>query len=70
MKRPSTAKFEVAIMWLENNEGEGFEREACREVAAWLDQLRSSEKIARIARKTKIPAKRVREYLTRKGIRP
>jgi hypothetical protein len=37
MKRPPITDLETASMWLECNEGEGGESDACARVAKWLD---------------------------------
>jgi len=39
MKRPTDQQFETACLWLEANEGNNGEKEACQAVADYLDSL-------------------------------
>ena len=50
MKRPTNEQIETAIAWLDSNEGEGAEREACVAVAAWIDHLAKEAFIREMAR--------------------
>lgn len=37
MKRPAAEDLAIAAEWLESNEGDNGEKEACSRVATWLD---------------------------------
>lgn len=49
---PSTDQFGTAIEWLNNNEGDGAEGEACRAVAAWLEWQEQERSIRYAARRS------------------
>lgn len=66
MNRPSPDHFETAIQWLEENEGEGFEKEACAVVAAWLRDQESQRFLRACARDSKVPVGKVRKFLAKR----
>lgn len=68
MRPPPQEQIDVAILWLENNEGE--EREACRAVARWIEREASEQRIRRIARNAGLPVARVRQKLAELGETP
>jgi hypothetical protein len=57
----------VAIMWLESNEGDGIEEEACRAVAGWLRREKDERFLRDEARKAGVPVARLRRALAAKG---
>lgn len=63
MKHPTDAQIEVARMWLESNEGEGDEREACQVVAKWLTHGEHERMLRQEARKAGITVARLRRQL-------
>ena len=73
MSRLSIADLEVAAEWLDYNEGDDGEGDACRRVAAWLRaeaERREAENTARhIARKTGASLAQVRAALRRRAAR-
>ena len=50
MKLPTDEQFEIALLWLENNEGVGREMDACRAVASWIERGRYHEMLRQTAR--------------------
>lgn len=69
MVRPSADHFETAIQWLEKNEGDGFEKEACTEVAKWLIEQENQRFLRACARDANVPVAGLRKYLEIKGIK-
>jgi hypothetical protein len=73
MKRPSDEQFATAVEWLEVNEGEEGEAEACRAVRLWiLDQLEKraeQEAVRKVAKETGRSIKDVRTALKRRKMR-
>lgn len=63
MKKPPPEQFDIAIHWLENNEGDGSEGEACKAVAAWLDAQEDARQMRNLARSHGVPVKALREHL-------
>jgi hypothetical protein len=68
MKSPTDEQLQIAALWLENNEGEGEEGEACKAVAAWIEHQRSERKIKNTARKIGVTPARLRAKLAEKQI--
>lgn len=66
-RMPSDEMLGVAIMWLEHNEGEEGEADACRAVAQWLKHERMERMIRREARRAGIPPARLRRLLHEKN---
>lgn len=62
-KRPTDEQFDIAILWLENNEGEGAEAEACHEMARWLEKELRDRQIRDAARKGGVTAAQLRKRL-------
>jgi len=60
---PSEEDFDVAIGWLDINEGEDGEKEACRRVAAWISEYSENRRIRTIARENGIPVGALRRRL-------
>jgi hypothetical protein len=67
MKRPTPDQIETARSWLDVNEGEEGEAEACRAVAAWLRHLESARTLRTLAREAKVPMRDVRKAIKRTG---
>ena len=63
----SDEQIDIAILWLESNEGEGAEKEACGAAADWLKVERNQRAVRRVQKMVGgAPASRVREALTQK----
>lgn len=63
MKRPTEEQMNIAIHWLENNEGVGEEQDACVAVGRWLDKLLSDDVVRKHARDAGIPVATVRRRI-------
>lgn len=55
IKPPTEEQFEIALLWLENNEGVGREQDACRAVANWMERWRSHRMLRDTARQAGVP---------------
>ena len=62
---PPTEQIDIAIMWLESNEGKGVEGEACKAVAAWLEHMNREAWIRHEARARGITPTRFRKALAK-----
>ncbi len=60
-KKPTQAQFEVAALWLENNEGE--EAGDCKAVADWIKQLIDNDNIRLVAREGGVPVASLRRKI-------
>lgn len=67
MKRPTEQQVEIARSWLEHNEGEQEEREACRAVAEWLGHQEQKRMLRQEARKAGVPMSRLRQAMKSRG---
>lgn len=69
MPRVSTEDLNIAANWLEVNEGDNGEAEACQRVAAFLqaeiDRRHRKAAVRSIVREKNIPARLVRQALAR-----
>lgn len=65
MKIPPTEQIDIAVMWLEGNEGEGDELAACKAVAAWLDHMNHEAWIRHEARARGVTTARLRKALAK-----
>jgi hypothetical protein len=65
VKRPTDEQFYIAKAWLEVNEGEGYEQEACVAVADWIAHKRQQRIIRQEARKLGVPMSRVRKQIAK-----
>lgn len=63
MKRPTDEQLDTARTWLECNEGEGAEGEACRTVADWLAHLQNERALWLIARRAGVTKAKARAAL-------
>lgn len=63
MKMPSTEAIDIAVEWLQANEGVGQEGDACKAVAAWLDHVNREAWIRHEARARGVPVARLRRKL-------
>ena len=63
MKMPSTEALDVAIAWLECNEGTGDEGAACKAVASWLEHMNREAWLRHEARAAGVPVARLRRKL-------
>ena len=64
MHMPSDAILDVAIMWLESNEGQ--ESEACKAVARWIEHEHKERMIREGARKSGVSIAHFRRELARR----
>lgn len=60
---PPTEQLDIAIMWLESNEGDGAEGEACKAVAAWIEHMNREAYIRHEARASGVTPARFRRAL-------
>ncbi len=69
MPRVSLEDLDIAVMWLDANEGDNGEAEACRRVAAFIqaeiDRRIREASVRSIAREKNVPAGLVRKALAR-----
>ena len=63
IRMPRDELLRIAIAWLENNEGDGIEKEACEAVAEWLQHELNERFLRDEARKAGIPVARLRRKL-------
>ena len=63
---PTDEQFEIALLWLENNEGQGREQDACRAVARWIDRWRQNEMLRTTARQAGVSVVALRRKLAEK----
>lgn len=70
MRRPTDQQIEIACLWLEANEGEGEERQACRSVAAWLEHQAAGRMLRQEAKTAGIPVAAVRRRLAESKEKP
>lgn len=69
MKRPHIDDIEIATMWLEANEGDNGESEACSRVATWLKTYARESFERSSARKVGCTVKYFRKYMAAKGVK-
>lgn len=60
---PTDEQFEIALLWLENNEGVGREQDACRAVSRWIEAWRSNEMLRQTARQAGVSVAALRRKL-------
>jgi hypothetical protein len=65
MKRPTQEQIDTAVAWLNCNEGEGRERDACEAVALWLAKGEDDRMLRSEARKAGVPVAAVRARMGR-----
>jgi hypothetical protein len=63
MKMPPQDQIDIAIAWLETNEGEGAERTACEAVAEWLAAVSFEDHLRRSARNAGVPVAALRRKM-------
>ena len=63
MRRPTDQQIEIACLWLEANEGESEEQQACRSVAAWLEHQAAERMLRQEAKSAGVPVTAVRRRL-------
>ena len=64
MKRPTEQQIEIAALWLDGNEGDGEEKEACAAVAVWLRHEANEAMLRSEARKAGVTVARLRRAIT------
>lgn len=52
---PTDQQFETAIIWLQSNEGDCGEAEACRQVADWIERQRTTASLLGIGTNSEGP---------------
>jgi hypothetical protein len=62
-QKPTLEQFETAIMWLQVNDGDKGEAEACSAVADWIEHLRDEERLKQIARQAGVSVPEARRRL-------
>ena len=70
MKRPVQEDIDTAVMWLQSNNGENGEAEACSRVATWLDSYTRAADERSAAREVGCSVKYLRKVVQGKGIVP
>jgi len=63
VKRPTPKQFDVAIGWLEVNEGDQGEAEACQTVARWIEHQQQEHLLKSSARSGGVSIKALRARL-------
>lgn len=67
MKMPGSDAINIAILWLQNNEGiEDSEAEKCKEVAGWLEHQECERYLRHVAKTGGVPMVKVRAMLKRR----
>ena len=61
--KPTDTEINIAIMWLESNEGDNGEAEACKAVAEWIAHEQRERVVAKIARRAGVTKARARRKL-------
>lgn len=65
MKRPTPEQIAVACEWLDLNEGDNDEAEACQAVIVWLEHLQSEHELQTAARRAGVPVSIARRAVTK-----
>lgn len=60
---PRDDQINVALLWLENNEGDGSEREACLAVRDWIVSLKQERMLRSVAKDAGIPVAMLRRKI-------
>jgi putative alpha-1,2-mannosidase len=60
MKRPSDEQIEIALAWLDANEGDAVESAACKAVSKWLEDMARAQIEREVARKEGIAVSALR----------
>jgi hypothetical protein len=60
---PTDDEISIAVAWLNVNEGDGGEAEACKAVGAWLEHERFERMLRREARAGGVPVAQLRQRL-------
>lgn len=63
MTRLTKEQIDIAIAWLNNNEGDGIEGPSCRAVADWLDTFSRERELRAAAREGGLPVAVLRRKL-------
>jgi hypothetical protein len=66
MKRPTLDQMETAAMWLDMNEGEGAEGEACALMAQWVRDKIEQRETKALARRYRVPVRLLRQIIVRR----
>lgn len=65
-RAPTDQQFETAIIWLQSNEGDCGEAEACRQVADWIERQRTTASLKQVAREAGVSVSQLRKRLAGK----
>ena len=68
LPRLTPEDFQTAIAWLESNEGEDGEADACVRVAKFLRHEANKRLVAKVAQQTGAGSKRARAALAERGL--
>lgn len=60
---PPQEQIDISILWLESNEGDEGEADACKAVAAWIQHEATESMLRREARSAGMPVARLRRKL-------
>lgn len=63
VKMPPQDQIDIAVLWLQSNEGVDGECEACQAVAAWVDHLAREAFLRKAAREGGVTVARLRRKL-------
>jgi len=61
--KPSASDFSIAVDWLQCNEGDDGESEACEQVALWLNAQIEAREFAEICKELNVTPARARALL-------
>ncbi len=61
--RPTDQQFETALLWLQSNEGDAGEAEACQAVADWIERCRTQDMLRQTARQAGVSVVALRRKL-------
>jgi rRNA-processing protein FCF1 len=64
MKRPTEQQINIAIGWLDANEGEGDEAQACKAVAEWINAIANDAMLREEARRAGVTVAALRRRLS------
>jgi hypothetical protein len=65
LARPTLDQMEIAAMWLDANEGEGAEGEACAVVAQWVRDKIEQRETKALAKRYRVPVRALRKVTAR-----
>lgn len=66
---PNDATLNIALLWLENNEGDEHEKGACLAVRDWIDALMQERVIRSAAKSAGVPVAALRQKIAEREAR-